>query len=576
MPENFYKLAIEKYEAEDYQGCIDALEEAVSLNPEYHEAYGKAGEILAEIGQLEYALNAYMQAIRIAPESRRYKQGFADVVTYLRFDEYNYDRKKTFLSCLEDERIDVETVGAAWFSLLKIDPHLDKFAAFSACENFEDFEKSLHDLLGFTDLNKPFLLFALRRIVVANLQFEKLLTYLRRALLNMHQSKSNLIEEDDFTRLSAALAHYTLAVDYIFHVEPEEESLVDELDTSSESAIAILACYKPLCRLQNAREIEEKHKDGPLKDLVRIQITDLLECFELRKEVPSLTEIDSNTSSAVREQYEEFPYPRSIKIVEDSYNEHESHTERELAGPCKKILNAGCGTGTEAIGLSLIFPEADILAVDLSLTSLAYSIQKTRRMGLDNITFKHADILKLKDHPERYDFISSVGVLHHMKDPMEGWKILTDLLKPGGIMRIALYSKLGRQAIATAWDVISEKGYESDAEGIRRFRADAPDILDDKTYTDILDFRDYFFLPECRDLLFHVQEHQFTLPQIKSCIEELGLEFAGFNFLRGQPDDYAEKFPDDPNALNLDYMAQYEEENPKEFSLMYRFFCRKP
>ena len=39
---------------------------------------------------------------------------------------------------------------------------------------------------------------------------------------------------------------------------------------------------------------------------------------------------------------------------------------------------------------------------------------------------------------------------------------------------------------------------------------------------------DFFSLSTLRDLIFHVQEHRFTLPQIKNCLNELGLEFCGF------------------------------------------------
>ena len=34
-----------------------------------------------------------------------------------------------------------------------------------------------------------------------------------------------------------------------------------------------------------------------------------------------------------------------------------------------------------------------------------------------------------------------------MKNPLEGWKILTDILETGGIMKIALYSKLARREL---------------------------------------------------------------------------------------------------------------------------------
>ena len=34
--------------------------------------------------------------------------------------------------------------------------------------------------------------------------------------------------------------------------------------------------------------------------------------------------------------------------------------------------------------------------------------------------------------------------------------------------------------------------------------------------------RDFYSLSTVRDLVFHVKEHQFTIPQIKRALEELG------------------------------------------------------
>ena len=49
-----------------------------------------------------------------------------------------------------------------------------------------------------------------------------------------------------------------------------------------------------------------------------------------------------------------------------------------------------------------------------------------------------------------FDIIESVGVLHHMEDPIEGWRSLVDVLKPSGLMKIGLYSNLARRHIDDA------------------------------------------------------------------------------------------------------------------------------
>ena len=79
-----------------------------------------------------------------------------------------------------------------------------------------------------------------------------------------------------------------------------------------------------------------------------------------------------------------------------------------------------------------------------------------------------------------------------------------------------------------------------------------------------------------RDLLFHVQEHRFTIPQISKILSDLDLEFLGFNFI----DDYIKNeftqiFPEDKNNVSLDNWHHFELNNPDIFIGMYQFWVKK-
>jgi 2-polyprenyl-3-methyl-5-hydroxy-6-metoxy-1,4-benzoquinol methylase len=76
-----------------------------------------------------------------------------------------------------------------------------------------------------------------------------------------------------------------------------------------------------------------------------------------------------------------------------------------------------------------------------------------------------ADILDLGKLSRQFDIVESAGVLHHMDDPVAGWRVLTDCLKPGGLMKIGLYSELARQHIVEMRQEISKAGI-----GIKRCR----------------------------------------------------------------------------------------------------------
>ena len=123
------------------------------------------------------------------------------------------------------------------------------------------------------------------------------------------------------------------------------------------------------------------------------------------------------------------------------------------------ILIAGCGTGRQSIGAAQNIVGARVLAIDLSLTSLAYAKRKTLALGLRNIEYAQADILQLGSIGRTFDVIEAGGVLHHMADPWRGWRVLLALLRPGGCMRIGLYSALARPAVVAARRFIAEQGF---------------------------------------------------------------------------------------------------------------------
>jgi 2-polyprenyl-3-methyl-5-hydroxy-6-metoxy-1,4-benzoquinol methylase len=77
---------------------------------------------------------------------------------------------------------------------------------------------------------------------------------------------------------------------------------------------------------------------------------------------------------------------------------------------------------------------AQVLAVDLSLTSLCFAQRQTRALGLTNIDYAQADILRLPSIGRMFDMIDATDVLHHLADTFAGWRALLSMLRPGGLM----------------------------------------------------------------------------------------------------------------------------------------------
>ena len=76
---------------------------------------------------------------------------------------------------------------------------------------------------------------------------------------------------------------------------------------------------------------------------------------------------------------------------------------------------------------------------------------------------------------------------------------------------------------------------------------------------------DFFSTSNCRDLMFHVQEHRLSLPAIKAFLAENDLQFLGFLISSRHQRRYAARFPDDPAMIDLDRWHMFETENPKTF-----------
>ena len=108
--------------------------------------------------------------------------------------------------------------------------------------------------------------------------------------------------------------------------------------------------------------------------------------------------------------------------------------------------------------------------MDLSLSSLSFAKRKMQELNHSNVEFLHGDILNLKNLNRKFSVIECVGVLHHLKDPEEGLKILLSILEPNVYLKIGLYSEFARKHIVETRQFIKKKNIESNILNIRRIR----------------------------------------------------------------------------------------------------------
>jgi hypothetical protein len=112
----------------------------------------------------------------------------------------------------------------------------------------------------------------------------------------------------------------------------------------------------------------------------------------------------------------------------------------------------------------------------------------------------------------------------------------------------------------------------SEAE-IRKYRQSLAESHDENHQL-LSESSDFFSLSTLRDLIFHVQEHQFTLPQVKSSLAVLGLKFCGFE-VQDIDSRFRQFHGELSDIYDLVLWHEFEESNPRAFAGMYQFWCQK-
>jgi len=569
----------------DLEAAIVSYQQALKIKPDYAEAYNNMGVALQDKGDLKAAINSYQQALKIKPD---YAEAYSNMGIALKgmvFTKPNSGLMEIMASLLDlKTACRPKGISKAAMSLLKIEPTLKKLLEKNSLGTLG---QSVQETIS-TLAELPLLLKLMSVCSNADLELERILVDIRLALLS---SIDEISISPAILPFQSALAIQCFTNEYIYNQTDEEIEALEGLKCAvektlangkqpSSQAVLCLASYKALHEYDWCDALTV---NTDIEEVFVRQVREPKEENHLKANIPILQEITDKVSSKVREQYEANPYPRwvnlnlhlrpittpqlvkklNLRVFDNAANDR----------PAPNILIAGCGTGQHSIETASRFKDCNVFAVDLSLSSLAYAKRKTEELGLKNIDYMQADILDLVNLDKKFDIIESAGVLHHMDDPMAGWKVLTNCLESGGLMNIGLYSELARQQIVKMREEISQSGIGSSDNAMKLFRSNVINSSE-QNHKNIRSFSDFYSLSELRDLLFHVQEHRFTIPQIKDCLSQLGLKFCGF-----ESGKIVKNFKltntgtDDP--YNLDKWDLYEKDNPRSFAGMYQFWCQK-
>ena len=572
----------------EFKKAKTCYEKAIEIDPNHEEAHSNLGLVFYELGEFKKSIVCYEKAIEINPNHQNAIKNISILFRQVELDNLTQDNidklKKLFL--LLFKRNDIE----------HSDIFLNAKTILLANKNYNYLKKIVSsDLLLEKSIIKNLLkeeIFHLmiQKSIVRDPLLEKILTKIRQEILSaLINSNQDILKE--IFQFVISLAEQCFLNEYCFSQSNEETNYINQLRNSIENEneineyeITILGCYISLNTSKAIREklLKYKSKNNLFNDLINLQVKESLKEKDLLSSIKSFESISDSVSQKVRKQYEENPYPRwrftykespsnPLVIINNQIKPNKVELNDKFSNP--NILIAGCGTGKHIL-IAQNYLNAQIFVVDLSKASLTYAKRKTEELGIKNVEFLHADILQLNNLNRKFDLIESVGVLHHMKDPLKGLKVLLKLLEPHGFLKLGLYSKIARNHITIAKELIKKKNYKSTIEDIRKFRQIILNEEKNKSLKKICERADFYSISAVRDLLFHVQEQSFTLDELIKILLDFNLKFLGFADLAIK-NEYSKLYSKDKKNIFLDNWNKFEIDNPDTFIGMYNFWTRK-
>ncbi len=120
-----------------------------------------------------------------------------------------------------------------------------------------------------------------------------------------------------------------------------------------------------------------------------------------------------------------------------------------------RILDVGCGTGLLAEALALLFPKADIVAIDVAEGMVRVAQQ--RLAGYSSIHVCQADAMQSLTHLGKFDLVVSSFTLHWCGTPQRWLRRLSEVVVPGGGLLLAMPTAGSLSVLRQAWQQVDDE-----------------------------------------------------------------------------------------------------------------------
>jgi SAM-dependent methyltransferase len=245
--------------------------------------------------------------------------------------------------------------------------------------------------------------------------------------------------------------------------------------------------------------------------------------------------MSSESRDAIGAFYTAHPYPPPVDNLDrarDEWRDVNRHrADFHLLWPERRyradldILVAGCGTW-QAAKYAVCRPEALVVGIDVSPTSLDSTERLKRKYGLENLAIEQRSIEEVGGLARQFDLIVCTGVLHHLADPEAGLRALRSVLKPDGVIYLMVYAPYGRAGIYMLQEYCRRLGVETSVGEIGDLVSVVEALPRQHPLMSILSAsRDFQNADAIADALLNPRDRSYSVPQLLEAVTANGLSF---------------------------------------------------
>ena len=559
-----------------------AFEKAIELLPDETRAEIGLAYTFQELGEPVKAFQIFREIIKVNPDDIQVRSLLLNSATTIKADYYDQKLERDLISYLKWDQVNLSKLANLSSSLLE---HKFQLNSNGSAAQFEEMASS--ELLHLS----------LNNTIIKSELLEKLIMALRYELLSHSTQSGNL--SHTYMDLCDAISSYGLKCEFILPTTDAEKNMVNTLKniidqsvikpgctpTDISGALLLFSMYEPWITLKNYTHLAQLPDSSWPASTINLKQKNKNLFSLIDQKVDSITSNINNENQGVKSQYEAFPYPRWDKLdhkkptnygVALSNEYPNTQFSDNLFTEPLKVMIAGCGTGLHALNVAKYFHNVKVTAIDLSHKSLSYARLKSQDLKVKNVEFKQADLTKLTNLENPFDIIECSGVLHHIPDYKTALANLLSNLKPNGLIKISLYSQYARGSINQIRQLFNRDIENIDPQKVKVIRQALlqGEVIDD--IAGIINSDDFYSMSGVIDLLFHQFERQFTPKGLQSLFDEFGLEWLGFSNLSEDTKNSFIEFHGKNHAdfKNLSQWDEFEQEHSKTFSSMYQFYCQ--